>query len=786
MMLIRFSILLSILLFTSCSNPKKSRISNSNLLAYYNSYFMAEKKFEEAVDLINKNDTFDDKLSNQTIELIQESIKNAKIVEDKFYNSKYIDDSYYLLGMGSYFLGRITNSSFYFQQVINKFPDSKYYVDSYIWFAYIKHKVGFYEEAKSIASKLLKYDLNNNQKYLLYYLMANIFHDESNFDERNKYFDLAIESASNNIQKNKIYYFLLTLAESEDDIVLSSKYINKIEENSINNNLSEPLLEKWMKYNRAAGNYSNILDKIENLLNRSNYNQIVSYKIKQAITYLDMQDFLKSKELLEEIINDYSGNSSYKKQLCEAHNILGEIYLKKMFNFEYADSNFHISADLLPSSEFAKKSKKNIEYIDDFYAIDEEIIYQKSVVASDDLDEDKNQFMVPIPSNKINAIDSLAYNAAQIMYFDLQIIDSAIVRFKDIVRNFPKSDYTFKAMHVLDIIEPSYGWKNIILKDFSNSLFELNHADSLASMRDAAWDLLSISYDEAMLKLVSISNEYSDSKSLYAAAYISDYLFNKVEDSVKYYKEYLYKYPDSEKNKMVQSRLNEIEGMVDYEIKYLKQKINYRKSLDFLKSNLNADSALVYLDLSSEGIELPLRSYSESLMLSIENYRSNQELYDNYLEDSLKVNNNIDSVKLNIANFYYQEIDFDDKAEILYKEIIESSSNLNYVNRSLASLSIIEIDGKWDSLLYQQINDSALFNIIINNSLKKDSYNLSGSMFSDSVDNIYYNELFNNLFKVEDLTIDSLDLKNKLNLQKEKLIENEKIDSLKINGELKN
>ena len=433
-----------------------------------------------------------------------------------------------------------------------------------------------------------------------------------------------------------------------------------------------------------------------------------------------------------------------------------------------------------------KNQKKNIEYIDDFYAIDEEIIYQKSVVASDDLDEDKNQFMVPIPSNKINAIDSLAYNAAQIMYFDLQIIDSAIVRFKDIVRNFPKSDYTFKAMHVLDIIEPSYGWKNIILKDFSNSLFELNHADSLASMRDAAWDLLSISYDEAMLKLVSISNEYSDSKSLYAAAYISDYLFNKVEDSVKYYKEYLYKYPDSEKNKMVQSRLNEIEGMVDYEIKYLKQKINYRKSLDFLKSNLNADSALVYLDLSSEGIELPLRSYSESLMLSIENYRSNQELYDNYLEDSLKVNNNIDSVKLNIANFYYQEIDFDDKAEILYKEIIESSSNLNYVNRSLASLSIIEIDGKWDSLLYQQINDSALFNIIINNSLKKDSYNLSGSMFSDSVDNIYYNELFNNLFKVEDLTIDSLDLKNKLNLQKEKLIENEKIDSLKINGELKN
>jgi len=789
MMLFRFTILLSIILFTSCSNPKKSRVSNSNFLAYYNSYFMAEKKFDEALELINKSDTYDNKLSSQAVKLIEESIKNALVVENKFYNSKYIDDAYYLLGRGSYLLGRITASSFYFKEVLNRFPESEYFLDCSIWYAYIKHKVGFYDEAKDISFSLLNDNLDNTQKYLLYYLIANIYHEESNFIERDKYFELAINSTEKSTQKNKIYYFLLTLAEGEGNMILASKYINEIEKNSINNNLSQELLEKWFKYNRIAGNYADVLDKIEDLLNKSNYNQVVSYKVEKARTYLQMEDFLKSKDLLEEIIFDYSGNSTYKNQLCEAHNILGEIYLKKLVDFEYADSNFNISSDLLPSSEFGKKSKKYLEYIDNFYAIEEEILYQQSAPSTDELEENSNQFMVPIQNKNQNILDSLAYSAAQIMYFDLDISDSAIVRLKDIVKNYPNSNYAFKALHVLDIAEPSNGWKEIIIKDYNDSLFKLNNEDSLTVKRDAAWDLLSVSYDRAMSELISISNQYSDSQSLYAAGYISDYIYNDIENSVTYYNEYLSKYPDSDKNKMIESRLNEIQGMIDYEIQYLKQKINYRKSLNWIRNDLKVDSALVYLKLSSEGVELPLRSYSESLILSIENYKNNKELYDSFLNDSLKSNKSIDSVKLNIANFYFQELDFDNKAQKLYKEIIESNSNLNYVNTSLASMSMIEVDAKWDSVLFEQINDSALFKIIINNSLKKDSYKLTGSMNSDSLDNLYYNNLFENLFKIEDLKVDSLDskvdsleLKEKFNLRRDKLPENDILDK----GDLEN
>ena len=112
-MIIRFSILLSILFFTACSNPKKSRVSNSNFLAYYNSFYMAEKKFNEAIAVIDKNEKYDDEISEQAKSLLKESIENALVVEEKFYNSKYIDDTYYLLGKSSYLLGRITSSSYY-------------------------------------------------------------------------------------------------------------------------------------------------------------------------------------------------------------------------------------------------------------------------------------------------------------------------------------------------------------------------------------------------------------------------------------------------------------------------------------------------------------------------------------------------------------------------------------------------------------------------------------------------------------------------------------------------
>ena len=224
------------------------------------------------------------------------------------------------------------------------------------------------------------------------------------------------------------------------------------------------------------------------------------------------------------------------------------------------------------------------------------------------------------------------------------------------------------------------------------------------------------------------------------------------------------------------SRLKEIQEMINYEIEYLNQKINYRKSFRWLKKDLNIDSSMNCLNVSSKGVELSLRSYSESLLASIGEYEKNKIIYDNYDDKEETASVNIDSVKLNIANFYYKELDFDDQAVQLYKEIVKNNSNMNYVNSSLASLSLIEKDAKWDSMLYAQINDSSLYDIIINNSLKKEPYKMIGTMNSDSIDIIYYKDLHDVLFKVNDLENDSLNINNDTydDTDKNRLIKNEK------------
>ena len=109
---------------------------------------------------------------------------------------------------------------------------------------------------------------------------------------------------------------------------------------------------------------------------------------------------------------------------------------------------------------------------------------------------------------------------------------------------------------------------------------------------------------------------------------------------------------------------------------------------------------------------------------------------------------------------------------------IENNSNLNYVNSSLASLSLIEKEAGWDSLLFVQINDCTLFKIIITNSLKKEPYKIDGTMISDSLDILRYRNLYNNLFPEINSDNDSLKVDEEIEIEEnEKLIKKNSINN---------
>ena len=98
--------------YTQLQNDRKSK---NNFLAYYNTFFTAEKSFNEAEKLIQlQTDT--DNLSVQINNLLDLAIENCLIIESDFYETKYLDDSYFILAMSSFYKNKITASNYYFEQ----------------------------------------------------------------------------------------------------------------------------------------------------------------------------------------------------------------------------------------------------------------------------------------------------------------------------------------------------------------------------------------------------------------------------------------------------------------------------------------------------------------------------------------------------------------------------------------------------------------------------------------------------------------------------------------------
>ena len=217
--------ILTIILFFSCSQNKglsesqkiqnkliaeqqrKDKKTNNSFLAYYNSYYLAKVKFQNAFELMNKEDD-GNRRSVQSFELFDDAIKYATIVINDFYNTDYFEDAAYIIARSSYYKNLLSPSTYYFKTVLRN-KNSPYYFDSLV-------RLGF-----------INLTLDNQNELL--FIMNEL---ESNLDEFNK---------NINFLKKKIPYKFL---ENELLNTKSNYFILKAEL-SKNTDLSNELVEKY-------------------------------------------------------------------------------------------------------------------------------------------------------------------------------------------------------------------------------------------------------------------------------------------------------------------------------------------------------------------------------------------------------------------------------------------------------------------------------------------------------------------------------------------------------------
>ncbi|MBI65603.1 MAG: hypothetical protein CMG64_04870 [Candidatus Marinimicrobia bacterium] len=725
---------LSFLFIFSCSK-KKNINASSDFLAYYNTFYMANDNFNKAMDIIDKSEP-GSPLEKSTIILLDKAIDNALIIENDFYDTKYLDDAYYIIARSSFLKGRITASNFYFNELIDKHENNDYYYESMIWTGFLDLLLGDDDKLNGTINYLdNNIDKIDSHLALYYKLKSEIAKYYDLNDDMEKYLLLSLNNTKNNLKKIYLLKQMLLLAESNENYINSIKYINLIEKNLREEEaLSDDLLNKWFDYNRLAYNYSDIYDKIDEVLSSTmSITKEVFYKKQLAITLYSEGRIDEAKDIYSILILDYITDVGSKLQFCEINYNLGNIYLYNFNDLEQA--KYYLSeckqfcvANNNKIKKIKQKSSDISASIIDYLSLKDEFEYSINEDNANEEDESDNPFMVPMPQidSQNKDLSNLLYDMSLILLFDLNLRDLAIMQLKKIDEEFVDSNFHAKSLFLLSELLPNEDWKQKLNNRFPEFLNDDTEGhDSLINLRINAWDGLNISSKESITRFKEIFKNHIDTLSLYNIGYIYDEYERDIDSTIKYYQEFVDSFPNHNRYNVVNQRIIEIENIVLDEIKFLEKKILFSKSFSFIHhDSVIVDSALKYLsDAKKITINMPLNSKIQKTIVGLETYKNNLNLIniDTLQNDSLMFETAEIALKVllnnNVSKFYYKKllnVDNDSSKFSIY-----AKQALNYI---INDNSIFQIDSSdASSLIWESPNEDYLKNVL-NNISELDMY----------------------------------------------------------------
>ena len=726
-MIIKIYILL--LLFFSCFNPVKNK-SKNNFLAYYNTFYMANSFYNEALDLLALNEIEESGNQQNLVSintLFDKAIKNAQIIEKDFYETKYIDDAYFILGMSSFYQNKISASKYYFERIYNEYNEDDFFNKSIIMLSKLHLKMGDSDKFNFYITMINDKDLNKDEKVMFYLALVEYDNYNENINGVIKNSLLAIDYTQTKTQKIPIYYNLLKIAENDKNYIDAIYYINQIEYCLDDQKINNDLLSKWIDYNTTLENFEIISEKLDSYIQlEMNLKSKISYNLKLIENYMNSKNYSKANNELNDLLDIYKDNGSLKAEVSNIYFLLGQIELEFNSDFEKAKFFFQESIDNSRISEYGKNSDSYMKIINEYNDVQYLIETSDLDLSNSDVTLDENE--QDIISLNMD-VDSLLYLSGQILFYDLDLKDLALQKFQDIIDNYPESNYRYKSMILLDMEN--------LGKDIEFDLNEEHNVDNnltkLDSLIDDAWDLLLISRKKSIKKFHDIHSNYSDEKSLFIIGTIYDNYEKNIDSTVYYYNKYLSAYSKGKYIMQISDRLEEIRDMLDYKISYLNQKIDFRKAMDFFDNNY--DSSIYYFDLAKNGRDREIKKFSQNNLEALNRYHINDSLY--------KINyKNLDSVRINIASILYKNLNLDSSAITIYKDIINNSDDITNVNNSLSSMAILDVDSQWDSLLFINTQDSNLFNLLIDKAKRDNIYTLKNNLKSDKIDINFYREKY--------------------------------------------
>ncbi|HPR17019.1 MAG TPA: tetratricopeptide repeat protein [Candidatus Cloacimonadota bacterium] len=253
---------------------------------YYNTFFNAERYFEEAQEMALNDEGYP---SNAAIQNYNKTIKKCGIVLTEYKDSEYSDDALFLMGRCFFYIGRnYTQAIKNFDDLIEFYPDSKFVPKAKIYIARCNYQFGQKQKAFDLLQEFLQEPLYSDEHPQALQLLADYHLADMNFVEADYYLQRIIEKYPKSDQYENAF-FLKGKAQYE------------------------------------AGNYAASIEVFNSLLkSRVQRNMKLDARYYIALNYILLEDYEKAyKYSLSLLKDDYRENNISKIQLLKARSMSG-------------------------------------------------------------------------------------------------------------------------------------------------------------------------------------------------------------------------------------------------------------------------------------------------------------------------------------------------------------------------------------------------------------------------------------------------------------------------------
>lgn len=661
---------------------------------YFNIYYNTKDKFQEAEDAIKEQRKYllefeQLNISGNVPQLLNDVIEKCSKILQFHSRSSYVDNALLMLGKSFYYQKNYQKALRKFQELLVTDPESDLILENDLWIAKTQMRLKDYKDGLLQLGKVREQAIEEGENEIMEETYAEeIVHliIQANYPAAISTINQFLDVSNNDVANAEVVYELGRIYIKINDLPNAIASFEKVSDYSpafvIELNSKIELASAL----REVGENEKSLAILEEMREESKYSD--SYDkidLETGMTLYDLGRVEESVDILSKVDTTYTTTSSSGIAKFK----LGEIFEYHYKNFDSA-STFYIKAAsstappeyIKPASEkvllFKKyqathknlaDARKQLNYLEnpDAFIRDSITFYSDTLDTQEELptielgegrnEGDEKGLITPVktpaqvtaknpPVRPIISIDSVhsiivknEYDLANLFFTELKVPDSAYYYFKNIVDNYPNSNYYSRSFYSLGTyyssigkIEKADSIFNFIYENYKTepivnaaalqlkkTLINLNYdpADELYS--NAEKEYLSKKYDESVRRFYSIFMEYPKSplapKALYAGGWILENELKLFDSAAVFYDSINVRYPQSQFASNIRPKLT-----------FYKDEIDRRKKAieDSLKQIETAKLRNGKADSLNQSIE-PLKEIKEEQLQIEDKLESDEE-----------------------------------------------------------------------------------------------------------------------------------------------------------------